>query len=65
MMCGLWGTGSGTISYTENIGAIGITKVTFDALCQNITLHFVQISLDSFQDCTSCSPKHAVSGVVV
>ena len=24
---GLWGTGNGTTSYSENIGAIGVTKV--------------------------------------
>ncbi|ELU13612.1 hypothetical protein CAPTEDRAFT_122178 [Capitella teleta] len=27
LLSGLWGAGSGTTSYTENIGAIGITKV--------------------------------------
>jgi len=27
MLAGLWGTGTGTTSYSENIGAIGLTKV--------------------------------------
>ena len=27
VLAGLWGTGSGTTSYSENVGAIGITKV--------------------------------------
>jgi len=28
ILAGLWGTGSGTTSYSENVGAIGITKVS-------------------------------------
>jgi nucleobase transporter 1/2 len=27
LLAGLWGTGNGTTSYSENIGAIGLTKV--------------------------------------
>ncbi len=27
LFAGAWGTGSGSTSYSENIGAIGITKV--------------------------------------
>ena len=27
LLAGAWGTGAGTTSYSENIGAIGITKV--------------------------------------
>ena len=27
ILAGAWGTGNGTTSYSENIGAIGITKV--------------------------------------
>ena len=27
IIAGLWGTGNGTTSYSENIGAIGVTKV--------------------------------------
>merc|ERR1719150_957755 len=27
MLAGIWGTGNGTTSYSENIGAIGVTKV--------------------------------------
>ena len=27
IIAGMWGTGNGTTSYSENIGAIGVTKV--------------------------------------
>jgi len=27
VLAGIWGTGNGTTSYSENIGAIGVTKV--------------------------------------
>ena len=27
LIAGIWGTGNGTTSYSENIGAIGVTKV--------------------------------------
>ena len=27
ILAGLWGSGNGTTSYSENIGAIGVTKV--------------------------------------
>ena len=29
ILAGLWGSGNGTTSYSENIGAIGITKVSY------------------------------------
>ena len=29
LIAGLWGTGVGSTSYSENIGAIGLTKVRF------------------------------------
>ena len=28
VLAGMWGSGTGTTSYSENIGAIGITKVS-------------------------------------
>jgi len=28
VLAGMWGSGNGTTSYSENIGAIGITKVS-------------------------------------
>ena len=28
ILAGMWGTGNGTTSYSENIGAIGVTKVS-------------------------------------
>ena len=31
ILAGLFGTGNGTTSYSENIGAIGVTKVLLDA----------------------------------
>ncbi len=27
LLAGMWGSGNGTTSYSENVGAIGITKV--------------------------------------
>ena len=30
VLSGMWGSGTGTTSYSENIGAIGITKVSAD-----------------------------------
>ena len=35
VLAGLWGTGTGTTSYSENIGAIGITKVGSYKTCVN------------------------------
>lgn len=29
LLAGAWGTGNGTTSYSENVGALGITKVSF------------------------------------
>ena len=29
ILAGAWGSGNGTTSYSENVGAIGITKVYF------------------------------------
>lgn len=31
LLAGAWGTGSGTTSYSENVGALGITKVSLAA----------------------------------
>ena len=38
VIAGLWGTGTGTTSYSENIGAIGITKVFSNFMI--IQLHY-------------------------
>ena len=32
-LTGAWGSGSGTTSYSENIGAIGITRVSVCKIC--------------------------------
>lgn len=32
VLAGMWGSGSGTTSYSENIGALGITKVSYNML---------------------------------
>ena len=40
VLAGLWGTGTGTTSYSENIGAIGITKVSRNT--DDTRLHFVE-----------------------
>lgn len=29
LLAGAWGTGNGTTSYSENVGALGITRVRF------------------------------------
>lgn len=39
MLAGLWGFGSGTTSYSENIGAIGITKACRSAFPYQILLN--------------------------
>lgn len=31
LLAGAWGTGNGTTSYSENVGALGITKVSLVA----------------------------------
>ena len=41
ILAGAWGSGNGTTSYSENIGAIGITKVSLTSIfrtlvCRNI-----------------------------
>lgn len=44
LLAGLWGTGNGTTSYSENIGAIGLTKVFNTAMANipNPTFAFVR-----------------------
>lgn len=32
LLAGAWGTGNGTTSYSENVGALGITKVRYNFL---------------------------------
>ena len=41
ILAGAWGSGNGTTSYSENVGAIGITKVYFksnDTSSQNLIM---------------------------
>ena len=33
LLAGAWGTGNGTTSYSENVGALGITKVNRAPYC--------------------------------
>ena len=33
LLAGAWGSGNGTTSYSENVGAIGITKVCIAIIC--------------------------------
>lgn len=35
LLAGAWGTGSGTTSYSENVGALGITKVSLAAAARS------------------------------
>lgn len=40
LLAGAWGTGNGTTSYSENVGALGITKVRLPVMfIQDIILH--------------------------
>ena len=50
ILAGMWGTGNGTTSYSENIGAIGITRVGVSYLTRCITLlySFPYNSMESF-----------------
>lgn len=41
VLTGLWGSGSGTTSYSENVGAIGITKASLILK----SLSFIHISM--------------------
>ena len=45
IIAGLCGSGNGTTSYSENIGAIGITKVTRRIIKPFLTVNYVNISL--------------------
>lgn len=48
LLAGAWGTGNGTTSYSENVGALGITKVRWPAVlwsfcyCLDFFWRFVQ-----------------------
>ena len=46
ILAGAWGTGNGTTTYSENIGAIGITKVC--GIC-NIKVYGISSSDHLFQ----------------
>lgn len=35
LLAGAWGTGNGTTSYSENVGALGITKVRTSSMVQS------------------------------
>lgn len=38
LLAGAWGTGNGTTSYSENVGALGITKVqSFTMFTKNVS----------------------------
>ncbi len=45
ILAGVWGTGNGTTSYSENIGAIGVTKVSKGLLLLLLLFHTL---LDSY-----------------
>lgn len=36
LLAGAWGTGNGTTSYSENVGALGITKVKYDCIFYSV-----------------------------
>ena len=43
ILAGAWGSGNGTTSYSENIGALGITKVSY-GLIRMLTLRTLCLS---------------------
>ncbi|XP_071816749.1 solute carrier family 23 member 1-like isoform X2 [Apostichopus japonicus] len=45
LLAGLWGTGNGTTSYSENIGAIGLTKVGSRAVIQACGAFLIVVGL--------------------
>ena len=56
VIAGMMGTGNGTTSYSENIGAIGVTKVIFTIFLKNN--HFLKNgSKIHFQFC-NCKIQH-------
>jgi len=64
LFSGLWGTGSGTTSYSENIGAIGITGVGSRAVvqCGALTMMIVSI-IAKFGVLLATIPQPLVSGL--
>eukprot|EP00090_Calanus_glacialis_P008365 TRINITY_DN16685_c0_g1_i3.p1 TRINITY_DN16685_c0_g1~~TRINITY_DN16685_c0_g1_i3.p1 ORF type:complete len:575 (-),score=125.95 TRINITY_DN16685_c0_g1_i3:271-1995(-) len=64
ILAGLWGTGNGTTSYSENIGAIGVTKVGSRRVIQwgaAIMLGFGMFS--KFGSCFLTIPTPIVGGI--
>ena len=50
LLTGAFGTGNGTTSYSENIGAIGITKVNVTtSTCANVFCVLLSLGLKSYQ----------------
>ena len=47
LLAGAWGSGNGTTSYSENIGAIGITKVCISACLFALCCYTKRVSLYS------------------
>jgi len=63
-LSGLWGTGSGTTSYSENIGAIGITGVGSRAVVQCGALTMIIVSvIAKFGVLLATMPQPMVSGL--
>ena len=48
LLAGAWGSGNGTTSYSENIGAIGITKVCIGSCLFSLSCFTKRTSLYSF-----------------
>ncbi|KAL7554156.1 hypothetical protein ACHAWF_017557 [Thalassiosira exigua] len=64
LLSGLWGTGAGTTSYSENIGAIGITHVGSRAVvqCGALTMIFASI-IGKFGALLASMPHPMASGL--
>ena len=63
VIAGLWGTGNGTTSYSENIGAIGVTKVIFYIHSVFDSEGIININNDSKSQCKQIqSSLHFIGG---
>ncbi len=52
ILAGVWGTGNGTTSYSENIGAIGVTKVGERIVVVAVVV--ISYLLDSYLNYINC-----------
>ena len=64
LLAGLWGSGNGTTSYSENIGAIGVTKVGSRRVIQYGSLIMIAVGvIGKFGSVFVTIPTPVVGGV--